>query len=184
MRRIIHELVALQEREGWLSPEGLGALAERLQVPLHRLESVSTFYTHFERRPPEGRVVEVCRDVTCRMAGGVVAGAEVRRWAAERGDIVVREVSCLGRCDAAPAAAVGERPVVADRIDALEAAVTAAERGEASALRSPRVWASVDPYAGGAGAAERAGAYRACGRRQSVRPSTCCGPPCPCRRRS
>ena len=49
MVTIIHELTLLQEREGWLSEDALRQLAERLKVPLHRVESVSTFYTHFRR---------------------------------------------------------------------------------------------------------------------------------------
>ena len=98
---IVSELTLLQEREGWLSEAGLRDLAERLRLPLHRLESVSTFYTHFRRSPPPERELAVCRDLPCALAGGAEALARLR----ERDpDLAVREVSCLGRCDRAPAA--------------------------------------------------------------------------------
>jgi NADH:ubiquinone oxidoreductase subunit E len=58
---VLHELTLLQEREGWLSEAGLRQLALRLRVPLHRLEGVSSFYTHFRRTPPKGVQVRVCR---------------------------------------------------------------------------------------------------------------------------
>ena len=50
-------------------PVSLEALAARLRLPLHRLESVSTFYTHFKREEPRGVEIEVCRDLSCQLAG-------------------------------------------------------------------------------------------------------------------
>jgi len=66
---IVRELLELQALEGWLSPESLEALAARLRLPLHRLESVSTFYPHFRREKPTGTEISVCRDLSCRLAG-------------------------------------------------------------------------------------------------------------------
>ncbi len=107
MARLIAELTALQQAEGWLSDDALRALAARLVVPLHRLESLSTFYSHFRRTPPKGVEIEVCRDLSCSLAGGEQACARLRDRLADRADVELREVSCLGRCDAAPAAAIG-----------------------------------------------------------------------------
>ena len=138
MSEIVQALVELQEREGWLSPTGLEALAERLRVPLHRLESVSTFYTHFEREPPRGAVAWVCRDVSCRMAGAEPACAALREEAARRGDVEIREVSCSGRCDRAPAAAIGERCVSAADPEAVFAALEASADGAEGAAEVAR----------------------------------------------
>ena len=101
----------IQEREGWLSEPALRDLAERLGVPLHRLESVSTFYTHFRRTPPRGAELAVCRDVACSLAGGALARARLCHALTGRDDVEVREVSCLGRCEYAPAALVNGVPV-------------------------------------------------------------------------
>ncbi len=144
MSEIIRELLALQEEEGWLSPSSLEALAARLRFPLHRLESVSTFYTHFKREKPEGVVVEVCRDLSCRLAGAESACSRVRNHAAAEGGIEVVEVSCLGRCDQAPAAAIGDR--VLDAMNT-ESILAAAALGSSAAVPRPvRSWPAADPY--------------------------------------
>ena len=152
MSRILRELEALQGREGWLPEAGLGEIAARLGVPLHRLEGLSSFYTHFRREPPPAVEIVVCRDVTCRLAGATAAQADLRASLEEAG-VVLREVSCLGRCDRAPAGCVGHRPV--DLRD--EAEVRAALGDPEPAQRPPRNWAA-DPFPT---AAERHVALRA-----------------------
>jgi len=145
---IVRALLRLQEEEGWLPPERLEALAAELGVPLHRLESVSTFYTHYRREPPRGPVVEVCRDLSCRLAGGPEACARLRAASETPGApaFEVREVSCLGRCDTAPAAAIGDRILDAGDV---EAVVAAAGDGSPDAIPRPmRKWMAADPYAG------------------------------------
>ncbi|MEZ4383340.1 MAG: NAD(P)H-dependent oxidoreductase subunit E, partial [Nannocystaceae bacterium] len=136
---LITHLNALQEEHGWLPGEALRELAERLGVPLHRVEGVASFYPHYRRRPPAGHAVQVCRDLSCTMAGGDGCLAAIRAFAAERaaatGERVdVEEASCLGRCDRAPAALVHHaHPVVG--VDGVRAALAddAAERGDAPA---------------------------------------------------
>jgi NADH:ubiquinone oxidoreductase subunit F (NADH-binding)/NADH:ubiquinone oxidoreductase subunit E len=149
---ILRELVALQEREGWLPEAELREIAVRLGVPLHRLESVSTFYTHFRRAAPRGTPVSVCRDVACRLAGGAEALAALRRALAGL-EVELREVSCLGRCDAAPAASVGECTVDARDPEQVRAALADPEPRE----RPVRRW-EADPYAS---AGQRYGTLRA-----------------------
>ena len=149
---ILRELMAFQEREGWLREADLRELALRLGVPLHRLESVSTFYTHFRRTPPAGPEVAVCRDVACRLAGGAEALERLRRELSGEA-VELREVSCLGRCDGAPAAAVRGCIVNAAEPDRVRAALG----GAAPAERPVRRW-EADPYPA---PGERYGALRA-----------------------
>ena len=111
MTSIIHELTLIQEREGWLSDESLRAVAEKLSVPLHRVESVSTFYTHYRRTEPKPFQVHICRDLSCFLAGGRKARDQLLGELAGRSDCEVHEVSCLGRCEMAPAAAIGHGTV-------------------------------------------------------------------------
>lgn len=114
---IIHELTLLQEQEGWLPEPKLRELAERLGEPLHRLESVSTFYTHFRRSAPKSITIACCRDLSCMMAGGREAQAKLREALADRDDVEFEEVSCIGRCESAPVAFVGHTPVeVGDKL--------------------------------------------------------------------
>ena len=57
MAGILRELTLLQEQEGWLPEDRLREIAQRLGLPPHRVESVSTFYSHFRRTPPSGMEV-------------------------------------------------------------------------------------------------------------------------------
>ncbi|MFP6655691.1 MAG: NADH-ubiquinone oxidoreductase-F iron-sulfur binding region domain-containing protein [Myxococcota bacterium] len=141
---IVRELLKLQEEEGWLSSDRLVALAARLRVPLHRLESVSTFYPHFRREQREATEISVCRDLSCRLAGAESAATALREWAEGRGDVVVVETSCLGRCDRAPAAALGHRTL--DAANLLAIAEHVAEATTEPADRERRAWPAADPY--------------------------------------
>ena len=157
MSGIIQGLNELVHRRGYLADDDLRALAERLGEPLYRLEGVASFYPHFRRSPPPRVAVSLCRDVSCRLAGGAGWCARARDALAGREGVEIREVSCLGRCDGAPAAAVNEHPVTlgprgvgGDPLDlgpllaAVDAPLPAHAPQEPTA--SPRRWAS-DPHA-------------------------------------
>ena len=113
---LIEELYALQDEHGYLREEDLRALSARIKVPLYEIEGVSTFYPHFRRTPPPRAHVTVCRDLTCRMHGGAEARARIEKACAGRDDVEFHEVSCLGQCDAAPAATVNDVPVAPDAV--------------------------------------------------------------------
>ena len=148
---LLNELMELQRQEGWLPEPGLREIASRCGVPLHRLESLSTFYTHFRRTPPGRLELAVCRDVACQLAGRDAALDALRSGLSAAG-VELREVSCLGRCDAAPAGCVGERTLdLSDESD-VRAALADFEPRE----RPVRSWAA-DPYAN---AGERYSALR------------------------
>lgn len=158
MGEIVRELLELQESEGWLSPASLESLAARLRIPLHRLESVSTFYPHFRREPARGTEILVCRDLSCRLAGAVDAHEAIRSWAAERDDVVVCETSCLGRCDQAPAASIEH--VILDASDLSSAAAILSEPAASLGERPIRSWPAADLYAGPSGATSNSDGYR------------------------
>jgi NADH:ubiquinone oxidoreductase subunit F (NADH-binding)/NADH:ubiquinone oxidoreductase subunit E len=147
---LVHELTLLQERDGWLGDEALRALAERLGLPLHRLESVSTFYTHFRRTPPKRHRIDVCRDLACALAGGESACAKLRAAVSGRDDVELSEISCLGRCDSAPAAAIGDTIVRTHDTDSVVSRLSDEPPPEsrAAAADGPRqLWGKAEPYA-------------------------------------
>ena len=144
MGEIVRELLKLQEEEGWLAPDRLQDLAARLRVPLHRIESVSSFYPHFRRQELKGTKVSVCRDLSCRLAGAGPAVDALRKWTEGRDDVFVSETSCLGRCDRAPAAAVGDRILDATDQACIADCVAASTREPES--REVRSWPAADPY--------------------------------------
>ena len=150
MTAIIPALNQLLHEKGHVTNADLGVLAERLGVPLYRIEGVVSFYPHFRRTPPPRATIALCRDVSCRLAGGAGWCGEARAALEKIAGVEVREVSCIGRCDIAPAAAVNERPVPAASLDDLVALAKypppAAPDDEPTPPRTFRRWPS-DPYA-------------------------------------
>ncbi|MBI1346837.1 hypothetical protein GC163_11180 [bacterium] len=104
------KLLELQQRLAYLTNEDLLRLAQKLETPLHQLEEVVSFFPHFRRERPPVCEVHVCRDLACHRAGAARLIAELQQAFPDQPagkvpqNIVVRPVSCLGRCDRAPAA--------------------------------------------------------------------------------
>lgn len=117
---IVQRLLELQNRHGYLPDAELVAFAQEAAVPLARIEEVASFFPAFrrERDKPADLEVRVCRDMTCHLrgAGELLAADGLPRVAgeleAETGRTVrVEGVSCLGRCDRAPAMWVERHPM-------------------------------------------------------------------------
>src|SRR5262249_6222898 len=84
----------------------------------------------------------ICRDMSCWLRGAPDCVARARQELATVPGCEVREVSCLGRCDQAPAALVNGHPVsLAGTTDIR----TSAEQQPPALPPRPRVWRS-DPY--------------------------------------
>src|SRR5437763_17045134 len=100
---IVQELQAIQERHGYLPSSELHVLSQRLNVPLHRLHEVASFYPLYRLRPPPTVDVKVCRDMACHLHGAGRLTTSLEAYANEvSGDttsIVVEGVSCLRQCD-------------------------------------------------------------------------------------
>jgi len=145
---LIPALHAIQEREGWLPREELVALSREVRRPLYEIEGLISFYPHFRTTPPRRVTLRVCHDLSCWLRGADERLAAIRERYGPDAEVEVIEGSCLGRCDAAPAATVNDAPVPLARVDALVGAalnggVRSGEAGEASA--AVRRWPN-DPY--------------------------------------
>ncbi len=146
---VLVRLLEAQEEHGWLSDETLLALSKETRTPLYALGAVTSFYPHFRRSPPPRHAVHVCRDAACHLRGADRLIEETKRRLASAPDVEVKGVSCLGRCDAAPAAAVDDVPILAASEDRLAAlARDAAPLPEDEPTTAPRRWRT-DPYAPG-----------------------------------
>ena len=106
---LLHEAQAVY---GWLPGEVQQAIGELLRVPLAEVHGVIEFYTLFYNEPTEKRVIRVCDDPACNLAGSadVVRAVEERLRAGGLGGVTLETVTCLGMCEFAPAALNGERP--------------------------------------------------------------------------
>jgi formate dehydrogenase beta subunit len=108
---LIPMLMEIQERHGWLPREDLVALSREQRRPLYEIEGLVSFYPHFLTSPPKAVTVRVCRDLSCWLNGSDAAIKPLLEQYGDATDVEVMEISCPGRCDIAPAATVGERPV-------------------------------------------------------------------------
>ena len=105
------ELRGIQHEFGYLPADQLRRLAARIDVPLSQIHAVASFYPHFQLTPPPQVDVRVCADMSCHLRGGVEVKTALDQ--AFRGTspeaVSVRDVSCLGRCDQAPAISINDR---------------------------------------------------------------------------
>src|SRR5215471_19783123 len=151
---IFDELRAIQLRYGYLPEADLEALSERTQTPLYQIHSVASFYPHFHLTPPAKAEVRVCDDMSCHLNGSCELRAELlRRFSGLRSDEVrIKDVSCLGRCDQAPAVAVNDKIYVhanADKVEGLARRAIGGERASAEHPQVPRLACASDPYPDG-----------------------------------
>ncbi|HEY1346134.1 MAG TPA: NAD(P)H-dependent oxidoreductase subunit E [Streptosporangiaceae bacterium] len=156
---LIPALYAIQERVGWLPREELVALAREVHRPLYEIEGLISFYPHFLTEPPRRVTLHACRDLSCWLHGADGQTAALRQRYGPDTDVEFAEVSCIGRCDAAPAVSVNERPAAAG--DAGDLVAAARDGGlppaELPSYAGGRPWPN-DPYGP---VAERYGVLRA-----------------------
>ena len=151
---IFDELRAIQLRHGYLAKAELEALSHRTQTPLYQIHSVASFYPHFYLTPPAKAEVHVCADMSCHLNGACELRAElVRRFAGARPeDVQIKDVSCLGRCDQAPAVAINDEIFVEVTPGRAEELARRAVRGDELRAEHPqeaRVACASDPYVEG-----------------------------------
>ena len=125
---LIEHLHKIQDRYGSLSAAHLAALAQEMRLAQAEVYEVASFYHHFDIVKEGGAVpaaltVRVCDGLSCEMAGArellarlpQILGSEVRVIAAP----------CIGRCEQAPAAVVGQNPVPNATCETVAATVAA-----------------------------------------------------------
>ncbi len=124
---LIEHLHRLQDAMGYLPAAHLVALAHELSLAPAEVYEVATFYHHFdvvkEGAPPPPVTVRVCESLSCELAGARDLLAKLP--GALGGSVRVIAAPCVGRCDTAPVAVVGRRPVRGATVDEVAAVVRA-----------------------------------------------------------
>jgi NADH-quinone oxidoreductase subunit E len=99
----------VQEQEGWVSPEAMVYVADKLGKTPIQVYEVATFYTMFNLKPIGKYHIELCKTLSCRLCGsekiknyikdtiGIEAGQT-----SEDGLFHLSEVECMGACGGAP----------------------------------------------------------------------------------
>lgn len=114
---------------GWVSPQVEEIVSGVIGQPLNEVHSVLTFYTMFPRGPQGRHEVQICRNISCWLAGSVTLcdylveklGIGVGDTTAD-GKFTLIEVECLAHCECAPAMRFDNRIIghlTPDKIDGI-----------------------------------------------------------------
>jgi NADH-quinone oxidoreductase subunit E len=103
----------LQTIKGWLPPEGLSLVAQRLGVSRERAYEVATFYVMFHTRKPGKYTVDVCTNLSCSLRGAESLLAYLEKKLGVRAGetnemFFLRETECLASCGTAPCLQINE----------------------------------------------------------------------------
>lgn len=100
---------------GYLPPEVLQLIAERLGVALGRVYGVATFYSQFYLEPRGKHVLKCCDGTACHVRGSLMLMTAVQDEygvgpgeTTEDGELTVEVVYCLGSCALAPVAVLDD----------------------------------------------------------------------------
>ncbi len=111
---LLEHLHKLQDTYGHLSARHLAALAHEMRLSSAEVFEVASFYHHFDvvkegETPPPKLTVRVCQSLSCAMAGGKALLEALERQLG--GAVRVVPAPCVGRCQHAPVAVVGQNPI-------------------------------------------------------------------------
>lgn len=103
----------LQAELGWLSPEVLTRVAQRLDIPPSKVYGVASFYTLFATKPKGKYVVQVCENAPCHVLGArEIIRALEKSLGIKMGEttpdrqFTLEYTSCLGVCGVGPVISV------------------------------------------------------------------------------
>lgn len=99
----------VQEQEGWVSPEAMIFVAQKLGKTPIQVYEVATFYTMFNLKPIGTYHIELCKTLSCMLCGSKeikkhlkeILGIEAGETTSD-GLFHLSEVECLGACGSAP----------------------------------------------------------------------------------
>jgi len=109
---LIEYLHLIQDEYGCLEARHLRALAETMRLSMAEVYEVASFYDHFdivkEGQPkPAPLTIRVCDSLSCMMAGAETLISELQAGT-DKDKIRIMRAPCMGGCDVAPAARIGD----------------------------------------------------------------------------
>jgi NADH-quinone oxidoreductase subunit E len=127
---LLAALYIAQEQYGWLSPEAIQRVADRLKLTPGQVYATASFYTMFKLEPQGKYRIQVCEGLSCYLVGGA---EPIINHVAQRlkikpggttpdGKFALEVVQCLASCGTAPALRVNDElyeNMTLESIDAL-----------------------------------------------------------------
>ena len=98
-----------QARDGYVTPESIEVIAEKLSLETAEVSAVATFYTQYKRKPVGEYHVGVCTNTLCAVMGGdAIYESILEHLSIENdevtsdGKVSVEHIECNAACDYAP----------------------------------------------------------------------------------
>lgn len=98
-----------QRQNGWVSPEVIAYVAERLDLSTAIVKGIVTFYTMFFEHPVAPNVVWVCRTLSCELRGAKAIQEHLEDrfgckagHTSKDGKFTLMKAECLAACGQAP----------------------------------------------------------------------------------
>jgi len=99
----------IQEDAGWISPEAMEWIAQKLELQPINVYEVVTFYPMFRQKPIGRRHIKVCRTLSCALTGGYKVCDEFQKQfgchpgeISADGEVTIEFVECLASCGTGP----------------------------------------------------------------------------------
>lgn len=123
---LIEHLHKIQDKFGHLASSHLAALAQEMRLAQTEVYEVASFYHHFDivkegGVAPQALTVRVCDGLSCEMAGAKDLLAKLPKILGK--EVRVIAAPCVGRCEQAPVAVVGQNPIINATCEAVQTAV-------------------------------------------------------------
>lgn len=106
---LIPILWVCQRQNGWVSPEVIQWVADRLELSTAQVKGVVTFYTMFHQEPVGENVIWVCRTLSCDLRGAKAIQEHLEEklgchagGTSKDGKFTVLKAECLAACGQAP----------------------------------------------------------------------------------
>jgi NADH-quinone oxidoreductase E subunit len=112
---VLPALYLVQQQQGYITANGIRAVAEALDITRADVEDIVSYYTMFYRRKVGAYVLNVCRTLSCAINGAERVTEEMSHKLGIKpgetdasGTFTLVEVECLGACDRAPVVMVND----------------------------------------------------------------------------
>lgn len=114
--QLLSALYIVQEEHGWLSPEAIQRVSERLGMSPGKILSSASFYSMMKMRPCGDYLIQVCEGLSCYLVGGAELLIDYlsRELDIKPGEttpdglFTLKVVQCLAACESAPAMRVND----------------------------------------------------------------------------
>jgi NADH-quinone oxidoreductase subunit E len=116
----------VQEDAGFISPEAIEWIAQKLELQPINVYEVVTFYPMFRQQPIGRRHIKVCRTLSCALTGGYKVCDEFQKQFGCRtgevsadGEVTIEFVECLASCGTGPVVLIDDE--LHERVDPAKA---------------------------------------------------------------